>query len=265
MSIQLLNGLILLNGGSVAVDSACCCDDPCIECNPCPTCWNSLSDPCAELDSVDFTIAGATNGTRSDCSCSSINATYTLDIETNLCNYQGWSPISGCVVQVPRLSPFYRLVYSVEVKAAWQFLQEDKVISNQSDLDAAGLPFSGRAKFCNAMTLYAGHYVRVIVSQVVIFPSPFFVASFDQHYFYSFNNDAIKPGCPDDQVYGLCSGLGSGGTATHLFSTQGGLGPVMPTSCYYDFGFPELCDLDSLTVTIGTPVIIVTPPPPPPP
>ena len=265
MSIQLLNGLILLNSGSVATDSDCCCDDPCIECNPCPTCWNSLSDPCAELDSVDITIAGAINGTRSDCSCSSINATYTLDIGNNLCNFFGWGPITGCVVQVPRLSPIYRVVYDVTVRAGWQFTTIDQTINNQTDLDAAIIPFKTLPKFCNAMTLYAGHHVRVIVTQRVIFLVPLSVHSFEQHYFFSFNNEDIKPGCPDDQSYGLCSGLSSGGTATHLFSMQSGFGPVTPSACFYDFGFPELCDLDSISVTIGTPVITTTPPPPPPP
>lgn len=261
MSIQLLNGLVLLNSGSVATDSDCCCDDPCIECNPCPTCWTSLSEPCSELDTVDISISGATNGTRSDCSCTGINATYTLDIQANQCNYYSWTVFSNCVVPV---TPFFRLSYSLSVVAAWQFIQQDKVINNQTDLDTSGIA-GGVAKFCNAMTLYAGHYVRVIVRQNLIIPFPYLFQAFEQHYFYSFNNDDIKPGCPDDQIYGLCSGLGSGGTATHLFSTKYGLGPVMPSSCYDNFGFPELCDLDSLAVTIGAPVIIATPPPPPPP
>jgi len=267
MSIRLLNGVPLLIDGQVAISDDCCCDDPCIECQPCPTCWNSLSDPCAILDTVDITINDATFGTRSDCDCDSINAVLTLDIATQGCNTvgTGYGPISACVVSVPRLSPVYRIVYDVTVTAEWLFATSDRPLTTQSELDTF-FGGSNRAKLCNAYTVKAGHYVRVTVNSAIQIPFPYFRTVFTRVYYFSFDNEDIKPGCPDDQSYGLCSGL-LGGVATLSHCFQSTFGSVTaPASCSESvLGFPELCDLSSITVTVGDPVITVTPPPPPPP
>lgn len=271
MGLYGINGVLLGRDGLLAGSPDCCCDDPCLSCDPCPTCWSSLSDPCATLDSVDFSISGIASGSTSGscCSCTSANASYTIDVENNLCGWHGWD-ICDCTFFVSRISPLWRVRQVLTVNARWGFSQNQIVINSKASLDASGLEgvFTGAngSKFCNAFTVQKGHVAFVqIVQSLYTFTGN---TSIYHHFLYSFANDGIRPGCPDDQLYGLCSGLGSGGTATHVWSTKFNAlssAPIGTPNCFDNFGYPEICDISGATVTIGTPVIIAPPPPPPPP
>ncbi len=271
MTIQFIGDRILIRSGQIALDANCCCADPCISCDPCPTCWNSLSDPCATIGSVDFTISGVAAGSVSGscCSCTSTNSTFTIDVENNECGYHSWS-ICDCQFVVTRISPFYRVRQVVGISARWGFSQNEVAITDKTSLDASGLAGvvtgANGSKFCNSFTLRKGHFVTIEITQSLY--TLLGNVTMRHHYFFSFNNQGIRPGCPDDQLYGLCSGLGAGGTATHVWSTRVNAisGAAIGTpSCFDNFGFPELCDFSAGVITIGTPILIATPPPPPPP
>lgn len=276
MGLYGINGALLGRGGQLAGSSDCCCDDPCIQCQSCPHCWNSVSDPCAELDSIDITISGVTAGTGG-CSCSTINSTYTYDIQSRQCGFVTVKLIDNCLLSlVPGLTLPFSHRYSVEVTYIFGFKQADIPITTQSELMAlssgellpqlskGGWPSVGSRLF-NAFTLSAGHYIGVIVNSTLVYIPSQFVSRHEQQFLYSFANSAVKPGCPDDQIYGLCSGL-IGGTATNVWSTSfsSATQVTYTNSAYADFGFSELCNMSGLTVTIGDAVIIATPPPPPP-
>jgi len=267
VSIQLLNGLVLINGGSIATDADCCCDDPCIECQPCPTCWNSLSDPCADIDSVAVTISDVVDDTSSTCDCDSVNGTYSISPDTEGCTWVSWFPISDCVIN---LGGIVRVTYNVQVAVRWAFnANTDYAITDLASLltasAALGLSATSNSKFCNSITINKGHYIHVRVTQSFVQNFPFLTSSFQQDYLFKFNNSDIKPGCPDDQIYGLCSGLASAGIATHVFSQKYLAGtPRATTTCDNDLYVPYACDFSGASVLIGSPVITtgVTPPPP---
>lgn len=258
MSIQLLNGLILLNGGSIATHADCCCDDPCIECNPCPTCWTSLDDPCSDVDSVTITISDVANGSVS-CGCTGFNGSYVIDPDTDGCIEYSELVVDRCAINA-----FTR--YSAWVDYRWSFNSSaDYTINSVSSLvtasNALNLGATSSSKLCNNFTLNKGHYVWVRIRESIIGFSG--QQSFAMVYLFQFGNSDIKPGCPDDQIYGLCSGLSSAGIATHVFSQYyitGG--PVSTPNCFW--GIDGGCDFSAISVLIGSPVITisVTPPPP---
>lgn len=271
MSIQFIGDRILIRDGQVALDADCCCDDPCISCDPCPTCWSSLSEPCNTVSAVDFSISGVANGSISGtcCICNLVNSSYTIDIENNLCGWHTWQ-ICDCRFVVTRISPMWRVRHVISVSARWGFSQTEIPITDKTSLDASGLEGvvtgNNGSKFCNPFTIKKGHLVHVqIVQTLYTFTGN---TSIYHNYFCCFDNSDIRPGCPDDQLYGLCSGLGIGGAATHVYSTKFNAisgTPVGTPDCYDNFGYPELCNFSGATVTIGIPVMIETPPPPPPP
>lgn len=252
MSIQLLGDLILLRSGSIATNADCCCNEPCIECLPCPTCWSSELAPCNTLDSFDITISGVVSRAYGSCSCSSANATYSYDITTHKCNGTGWQVFENCV-----LNTLVR--YSLRVDAALRFSTSDIPITTQSELNSRISPAGGL--LCNAYTIKKGHYIEVNVTETfrTLFPASS-LSYLIHRFFYSFDNHDIKPGCPDDQSYGLCTGLSSGGNATYVYSQIYSTGRYSaPPSCFFDFGFSNHCDLSSMVIQIGAVQVSVTP------
>jgi len=252
MTIQILGQNILIRDGAIATHEDCCCEEPCIECQPCPTCWSSELAPCNALDSFDVTISGTT-GTYSSCSCSSLNSTFSYDITTYQCSPTGteFSVFENCV-----LGTLNR--YSISVAILFRFSTSDIPITSQSELDAyAGAPLN--SKFCNSFTIKKGHWVEVQVAETFTTIFPFSRSTLRHHFLYSFDNHDIKPGCPDDQSYGLCSGLSSGGNATYVYTSLSGFGSSSPPSCFWDFGFSNKCDLSSIVVQIGAVQVSVGP------
>lgn len=248
MAIRSINGLILGRNGQIAGSGDCCCDDPCIECLPCPTCWSSDLAPCNVLDSFDITISGVTSRAYTDCTnCSSANATFTFDIPTYGCvalNYRQWQMLT-CVV------PFFR--YTVDLYAQFLFTTEEIPIASTT---------LNPLKICNSYTVKKGHYVKVtIIERRIDSFSEKYIA---HEFYYSFDNRAIKAGCPDDQSYGLCTGLSAGGIATHVADFRGSP-RYAPDECFEDLGqinptlYIPFCDFSNVQVQIGAVQVSVTP------
>ena len=251
MSVQLLSGLPLLVGGDVALSSDCCCDEPCIECNVCPTCWSSDDDPCSGIASITVTISGVANGISS-CGCAGVNGAYVISPQSDGCKSYREYVVARCV-----LNPTVR--YSVDVLYRLGFNSGPDVVITDVG--------STTNKVCNAFTIQTGHFVEVIIEERIDQIGFFGAITFRRIYYYSWGNSTIKPGCPDDQTYGLCSLLEAGGAATHVYSRRfsgTGFTPVPITSCDFDF-FGLTCDFSGSSVIIGAPDIDAETPPPPPP
>lgn len=260
MSVQLLEGLPLLVGGAVALHADCCCDDPCIECLPCKHCWSSDDDPCSDIVSVTATIAGVAAGTGS-CSCTAINGAYVMSPRDDGCVQYSETIFTDC-----RINTFTR--YTLNVDYALRFNQyDDYVINDIASLLTAstsqGLEATADSKLCNNYTLLKGHYVWLRVRENFNSIGSVFI-QFNQVFLYCFGNATIKAGCPDDQTYGLCSLLESGGIMTKLFAQKWSTGaPTVTPACTY--GDPAACDFSGISITIGAPDIDAETPPPPPP
>jgi hypothetical protein len=248
MTIQILGQNILIRDGVIATNEDCCCEEPCIECQPCPTCWSSELAPCNALDSFDITISGVTSRAYTDCTtCTSANATFSFDIPTYGCqafNYRRWQMLT-CVV------PFFR--YTVDLDAQFLFTTEEIPIVSTTE---------NPLKICNSYTVKKGHYVKVTITERRISRfSEFYIA---HEFYYSFDNHAIKPGCPDDQAYGLCTGLSSGGIATHVADFRGSP-RYAPDACFEDLGkvnptlYIPFCDFSNVQVQIGAVQVSVGP------
>jgi hypothetical protein len=97
MTIQLLSGSILLNGGAIAVDAACCCEEPC-ECTVLDTyancnCVDTAYGTKRTAGDATITISGAIG----DCSvgaCPDISGTYVVACGDSYVDT--FSALSGC-------------------------------------------------------------------------------------------------------------------------------------------------------------------------
>jgi hypothetical protein len=121
-------------------------------------------------------------------------------------------------------------------------------------------------KICNPYTVKKGHYAKVTITERRISRSgEWYIA---HEFYYSFDNHAIKAGCPDDQAYGLCSGLSSGGIATHVADFRGSPSAsprYAPDECFEDLGqinpllYIPFCDFSNVQVQIGAVQVSVGP------
>lgn len=242
MAIQVLSNAILIRNGGIATNADCCCTPPCLECpDVCTTCYSAECNPCRAIQDYSFTVSYFDNpDPYLDCYCDDINGTYVADITdpSYVCsNPTGYCAISpdSCTTLNLKNCPGNSPAFGINRKRraiVWTYLNfahaeisytSGSTISDPSD------PLYGYS-ICNDFTIYKGHYVVVYVdeSQSGI-PSNIYNAGRILIYMKSFNNGSTVTGCPEDQFYGLCSGLTAGAMTlvavkgTYFDGTQGNI------------------------------------------
>lgn len=300
MSVQLLEGLPLLAGGAVALHADCCCTPPCLPCEPtCNTCYDTTELACNTFESYTVEITGIANPTytfspmsgcgTTDCDCDDANAVYAMS-GTILCGTEIYRNLKTCGPQ----SQYQQFPPLGAITCVGTILQEfiitvDVIYNNKERTVAAGamndelILFNDRVLvgatihdsvyICQNYTIPKGHVFLITVIQGVGPSIAFFnhpdrltIPQGNKRFYYIYApGNAVKTdaACPDEETLGSCSGL-AGGTADLVAVHSPQCDAASPTFCYLNCdSYPNACDIDGITITIGNITIADTPPPPP--
>lgn len=212
MAIQVLSNAILIRNGGIATNADCCCTPPCLECpDVCTTCYSAECNPCRVIQDYSFTVSYFANpDPYSDCYCDDINGTYVADITDP--SYVCSNPTGYCAISPDNCATLSmkNCLGSFNKKRAvvWTYLNFAHTEISYTSGSTVSDPFDPLYGYsiCNDFTIYKGHYVVVYIeeSQSAYYAGRILI------YIKSFNNGSTVAGCPEDQFYGLCSGLTAG-------------------------------------------------------
>lgn len=216
MTIQFLDGNVLIRGGSIATHSDCCCTPGCLTCpdkvfycypNPCGA-------GCRLIEDFTFSIDGvAENSYYTFCKCYLFNGSYSVALD-----YPTYTrSATFTVLNGPCGTTFPSNIYSRKytVNAIWDYTDTalNITIGNALPfpLDRVFPISSGRG--CTDFTVNPGHFLQITLTDVYDYGYVGGVLTQGTRYLTyirEFNNAEVPEGCPVDQGYGLCSGIDTG-------------------------------------------------------
>lgn len=304
MTIQLIDGNILIRDGSVATHEDCCCTPSCLpdvcvspSSSNCKNCWESTCNggSCLEWQTIEVAIDGVGDvvtipsiipsgscRTGFDCNCEVFNSSFIHNFASGcstLWTVREASPpfllFDTCGTPQTGACNLWQITRQVFVRVAVANKQVSYTTGTKSSItfpNAYTIADSGWGNglyVCNNYTIQPGHYVIV---ELLMTGRVGGVGGNTLYYnkkifLYSFGNGAkVDVGCGDDQYYPTC-GPYIGGDATLVVSSRYTRATVSSNPVYYADcnDIDELCQLGSATVTVEPPVVELCEVTPPPP
>lgn len=217
MTIQILDGNVLIRSGSIATHEDCCCTPPCL---PCPNqtfyCHPDPCGGCLQINSATFEISNSADSSAySGCDkCDLFNASYYADFTTTQASLplgvHRWSVFDGFC------GPVDLRIKRLTVGSAWRYYQT--AVSYTTGQSVGSQLGNASMKACIDFTINKGHVFFVEITEFFDFGfyrlSSGGLINFAGYrvlqYCRSMNNSSAIANCPPDQEFGLCTGISLG-------------------------------------------------------